>query len=216
MELEQRIVHLEQRICQLEKYIQQHIQPINEQFYQMHLEKIYNGTHQRNEHGISDIETDTELIEIKHWKNYKQVYGQLYAYDPQRTKKWIVYLFGKSPHKTDIIIEYFKSKNIELWKLEYDRNTDMVFRECLIDEKDEDLIEFIETYIVEDSYSYITKREITKTFRSIYNKRFDENDFKLIIYNKYHIEWKKGKIILDNGSYKDYKGWRGLKLKDDI
>ena len=144
-ELTQTNTKLEQRIAKLEQYLK----PINEQFYQTWLEKIYNGTHQRNEHGINDIETDTELIEIKHWKSYKHVYGQLDAYDPQRTKKWIVYLFGKPPQKTDVIINYFKMKSIELWKLEYDRETAMVFRDCLNDlDTNEDIKRWLNKNII--------------------------------------------------------------------
>lgn len=68
----------------------------NEDFYQKVLEKFYKATHKVVQAGITDITTEDTHIEIKRWKCWKEVAGQLFAYnayDPKFNLSAI--MFGK-------------------------------------------------------------------------------------------------------------------------
>lgn len=64
-DLENRNQELEKRVKRLEK------DGKPESFYQKHLEQKYGASHTVNLYGITDIETEDSVIEIKHWRNYK-------------------------------------------------------------------------------------------------------------------------------------------------
>jgi hypothetical protein len=66
----------------------------NELYYQKYLEKVFGSTHKKTNHGITDITTNTEHIEIKHWRNYKQALGQLISYNQNDNKQLSAYFFG--------------------------------------------------------------------------------------------------------------------------
>jgi len=83
----QRIEILENKISELES-------KRNESYYQKFLEKKLDGKHKKSKHGVSDIETNDEIIEIKHWKNYKNCMGQLLSYNTTNKKKLSGYFFG--------------------------------------------------------------------------------------------------------------------------
>jgi hypothetical protein len=55
---------------------------LNEAKIQKRLELELGGEHKSCPTGIADIVTDTELIEIKRWNNWKYALGQLIAYSP--------------------------------------------------------------------------------------------------------------------------------------
>ncbi len=69
-----------------------------EEKVQKKLEKKLNGKHQTTPVGIIDILTDTELIEIKAWSNWKSALGQVFAYGhyyPNHMKR--IHFFGCPP-----------------------------------------------------------------------------------------------------------------------
>lgn len=71
-----------------------------EEVVQKKLEKSLGGGHQQTDAGIIDILTETEIVEIKEWKNWKEAIGQLIAYGhyyPNHQKR--MHLFGETPNE---------------------------------------------------------------------------------------------------------------------
>lgn len=90
----------------------------NESYYQRFLERKLSGTHKRTKFGITDITTDKEHIEIKHWKNYKAALGQLLSYNHHDNKILSVYFFGTIDDKQrENIIELYSSKGVNINEL---------------------------------------------------------------------------------------------------
>ena len=90
----------------------------HEIYYQRFLEKKLNATHKTTRYGTTDITTETEHIEIKHWKNYKHALGQLLSYNFQEDKELYAYFFGQTSEvKKNCIIELYKSKNVNIKEL---------------------------------------------------------------------------------------------------
>ena len=110
-ELQQKNTDLEKRIKRLEK------DGKPESFYQKYLEKKYSASHTVNLYGVTDIETDDSVIEIKEWKNYKSVIGQIMSYTVFNNKKRIVYCFGDRPSKMADIVRLFEKYDIELYHI---------------------------------------------------------------------------------------------------
>lgn len=92
----------------------------NEQYYQRYLEKLLSATHQKTKHGITDITTDTQIIEIKHWRNYKSALGQLLSYKDSKTNKnksLAVYFFGVYEESLkETVVELFQQKEISIYE----------------------------------------------------------------------------------------------------
>lgn len=89
----------------------------NENYYQKFLEKYFNASHQKTKFGITDISTNNQHIEIKHWRNYKAALGQLLSYNFDNNKLLAVYFFGSiSDDQKQNIIELFHSKNVSVYE----------------------------------------------------------------------------------------------------
>lgn len=63
--LEERNVALEKRVLKMEDC------PKSEVFYQRYLEDKYSAKHSKSAYGVTDLETEDSIIEIKNWKSYK-------------------------------------------------------------------------------------------------------------------------------------------------
>ena len=90
-----------------------------EQDYQKALECILGGKHHVGSNGISDITTGEFHAEIKYWRNWKSVIGQLSAYNAASPKNELrAYFFGQQPppDKTqnimNIILDNFKGHEV--------------------------------------------------------------------------------------------------------
>jgi regulator of replication initiation timing len=82
----------------------------NEIFYQKHLEKLLNGSHQKTKHGYTDITTHDAIYEIKRWNDYKSCFGQLKSYSVgNEHKRLCAAFFGVIPpsKKQEIISLFF-------------------------------------------------------------------------------------------------------------
>jgi hypothetical protein len=89
----------------------------NEIFYQKHLEKLLNGTHQKTKHGYTDITTHDAIYEIKRWNDYKSCFGQLKSYSVgNEHKRLCAAFFGDTSFsKKQEIISLFSQNNIEVY-----------------------------------------------------------------------------------------------------
>ena len=114
---------------QLQREIAKHQPKPNEVFYQKYLETKYNVGHFKSTHGISDLEGDDFIVEVKAWKQYKHVLGQIHAYNHNKSKRMIVYLFGDPVKQKDSVVELFIQHNIELWSINYLNGA--FYEECL-------------------------------------------------------------------------------------
>jgi hypothetical protein len=90
-----------------------------ELYYQKHLECLLKGSHYKVQFGIIDIHTDDTIYEIKDWKNFNSVLGQLYSYNNNLDKKLCVCFFGNRPKTVEFndILSYFKKHNIKVIEL---------------------------------------------------------------------------------------------------
>ena len=89
-------------------------------YYQRFLEKMLGSGHNITKYGITDITTNTQHIEIKCWKNYKNCMGQLLAYNHRDTKQMIAAFYdepGKTYKDKEKVIDLLKSNNIDTWEL---------------------------------------------------------------------------------------------------
>ena len=92
-----------------------------EAYYQQFLEQRLGATHVRTIHGITDITTATEHVEIKTWDQYKDALGQLLAYNATDFRpKLSVYLYGDC-HYDEVrrlhIIDLFHKYHICVYEL---------------------------------------------------------------------------------------------------
>lgn len=118
--LQNDVEKLQKQNQNLKEKLEQVSERRSEQYYQRYLEKLLSATHQKTKHGITDITTDTQIIEIKHWRNYKSALGQLLSYkdsEMNKNKNLIVYFFGvyeKSLKET--VVQLFQQKEISIYE----------------------------------------------------------------------------------------------------
>ena len=112
---------LKERINKLEGY------PLLEKTYQKFLENVYKASHVKCKFGESDIETDTEVIEIKNFNQYKSALGQILAYSHGKNKIRIIYFFGDKPKNISDICLLFQEYNINVYHIWQDNLGDFDF-----------------------------------------------------------------------------------------
>lgn len=116
------IEYLKQRVCYLEEklakcnsfYVKR-----SETFYQKYLEDKLGASHTKNKYGVTDIETEDTVIEIKSWKDFKGAIGQLFSYTKHNHKQKKVYFFGETPssQKVNEIVTLLVDHNIDVYTL---------------------------------------------------------------------------------------------------
>jgi hypothetical protein len=123
--LKREVTQLKGQIADLKHQLQFHLEIRKEQYYQKFLEKELGATHKRTVHGITDITTQDEHIEIKHWKNYKHALGQLLSYNHNDTKRVCAYFYGEiDENKKNEVVELFKSNSVSIKQfIQYDTYT---------------------------------------------------------------------------------------------
>lgn len=89
----------------------------SEIYYQRFLEKQLGASHKVTKYGITDITTDSQHIEIKHWKHFKACLGQLKSYNHGDNKQLIAALYGDEYKKKQDVIDLFHSHDISVWEL---------------------------------------------------------------------------------------------------
>lgn len=163
LKLETKNTELDNRITELES-------KRNENYYQRFLERKLSATHKRTKFGITDITTDKEHIEIKHWKNYKSALGQLLSYNHNDNKTLSVYFFGTiDDNQRRNIIELYSSKGVNINEL-VDTLDGIQIREVNKIEQQEE---------IEQCVSETEETEIHK-----FSKWLDEN-----------VEYKQGELL---------------------
>lgn len=152
--LEESHIDLKKRYKDLEFIVQQLVKQNNlqleqanqESFYQKYLETKYNASHTTNTFGTTDIETDDAIIEIKNWKNYKALLGQILSYTRGVNKQKIAYFFGKKPGKLNDILGLMKSHDITVYHITMDANGNIEEENLL--EVQTEFMKWLDQYIV--------------------------------------------------------------------
>jgi hypothetical protein len=100
----------------------------NEIVYQNHLQTILNGSHFNcGIFGVTDITTEDFHAEIKIWTSWKQVLGQLLAYNKACPKLELrAYFYGKKHKHAGAIVKFLQSFNINSYHLEIDNNVFLI------------------------------------------------------------------------------------------
>ena len=98
-----------------------------EKFFQKVLEKIYGGSHMKFDGGESDITTDDSHVEIKRWTCWKEIEGQLSAYNYfSKREKLIACCFGSyQDFNKNIAYQVLTSKGIEVFDCKFCEKTSM-------------------------------------------------------------------------------------------
>lgn len=191
-----------------------------EQYYQRYLEKLFSAKHKKNKHGITDITTDTQIIEIKHWKAYKSALGQLISYKQSDSEKLLeVYFFGTYNKNKDSIIELFKQNNISVYELA-DTPTGIQINEIYkynhnsLEETD-DFFNWLEENIIYNEDSVVNLKDICKLY---FNKDVSKREKTKC--RKEIEKWISKKFTNIDSICKDsrfngvkYNGWKGISFK---
>lgn len=91
---------------------------LTESFYQDYLENKFKATHSKTTHGITDLELDDKIIEVKEWKHYKHCLGQLLGYTHENKKQGCAYFYDRKPKKLKDVLQLFESYKINVYHLE--------------------------------------------------------------------------------------------------
>ena len=211
---------LQDKYNQLEIKYEELTNKKNEIYYQKFLERKLLATHKKTTHGITDITTDTEHIEIKHWKNYKNALGQLLSYNHNDNKSLCAYFFGSvNDNQCEQIIELYKLKGVSIKQLVdtqngiiiknvLDINTTNKNEQCDFHSWLDKNIEYKENAILKLSncvYKFLNKQSASRS-TTIYKKEIE----KWIKNNYPNINF-----IYTNSSHNNikYKSWLHFALK---
>lgn len=113
----------------------------------------------------------------------------------------------------ELLVKYYKS--FLLNGLQEPNEVTELAREYLNDNKDDSLIDFIESglqLLSEDEVNIVgilTKNEVKRYFKTTYKKRINIDDFEKEVLERYHIPYKESRR---NGE--KYRGWVGIHIKN--
>jgi hypothetical protein len=193
----------------------------NENYYQKFLEKYFSASHHKTTFGITDISTDNQHIEIKHWSKYKQALGQLLSYNFNDNKSLAAFFYGsvKEEQKQNII-QLFVSKNVSVYEFIDDIdgikiNTlyDCTIKEEILETQEQNFEKWICDKIYFCENSYMNLEEICSAFLGKNNiNTHSKFKYKIIIENFIknnikNVKYNYGVIKIEN---KTFKGWKHL------
>lgn len=184
-------------------------------FYQNYLETKKSGSHLKNQFGVTDVETDNEIIEIKDWNNYKSALGQILFYSFNSEKHKSVYFFGNKPRIYTHIVSVFKKYNINVYHLSIQNNKVV---EELLNEFNDDFILFLNKHIIYKQNSLFQIKDALVPYLNISDIEF--HNYHSTFLKKYKIKIEKfiknkfpnlksdyGTVSIDA---KTYKGWKHI------
>jgi hypothetical protein len=97
----------------------------NESYYQKIVEEVLQGKHKVLQSGITDVTNADTHAEIKQWKKYKYLVGQLLSYNMYDNKPNLqAYMFGDYlPAKKKVALKVFNYYNIHPFEFVPDYRT---------------------------------------------------------------------------------------------
>jgi hypothetical protein len=192
----------------------------DEHYYQRFLEKCLGATHKKTALEITDITTENEHIEIKHWKNYKAAYGQLSCYNHNDNKTLCAYFFGDiKSNLRESIIDFYRTKNVSI--KEFINTPNGIEIHTVLDatlekqnKKEKNFNNWIDEHICYKENSVLNLKDICyayyKEHLNIHQKNKLRKDFEEIISKKY----KNINNICIQSRHNGIKfyGWKNLAL----
>lgn len=187
----------------------------SEIYYQRFLEKQLGASHKVTKYGITDITTDSQHIEIKHWKHFKACLGQLKSYNHGDNKKLIAALYGDEYKKKQDVIDLFHSHDISVWELNDSPNGIVIVKHIKEISEENDFHKWLDKHVKYKENSVLRLQETVECFLnkhvhsrnlSIYRLQIENyisSVYKQSVKNKYSQFWIGGT---------KYKGWLHLSL----
>lgn len=138
----------------------------SEIYYQRFLEKQLGASHKVTKYGITDITTDSEHIEIKHWKHFKACLGQLKSYNHGDNKQLIAALYGDEYKKKQDVIDLFHSHDVNVWELNDSPNGIVIVKHVkeMVEDNDDDFHNWLTKNIQYKHGSVLNLKDICEKF----------------------------------------------------
>lgn len=199
----------------------------SEQYYQRYLEKLLSASHQKTKHGKTDITTDTQIIEIKHWKNYKNALGQLFSYkDFQKNKNkcLAVYFFGYcSNSQKETIVQLFQQNEISVYEfidtedgVKVNQIYSQLPEEVKVRSKNSRISNWLDENIIKHDESIVNLKDICNLcFGKELNKR-EKGKVRKEVETWLKQKFPELDFICKESRFNGckYNGWKGISLKD--
>lgn len=208
VQLRRQMAILNERVNSLEGRCEREV------FFQRYLENKFGATHTKNSHGVTDIETDDKIIEIKNWRCYKSALGQVLSYSSISSKQKIVYFFGKKPKNIQMIVDLFKKYNIDVLHIYQDKDGQVIEEDIVDNIFFDPFIKWLHDNVVyeKDSLLKLSElihlyegKELTSHFSTVYKQKVEQ----FISSNFKQLNPNYGTVKICG---KTYKGWRHLAL----
>lgn len=216
------------RLDDIEEKLDKATSDRKEDFYQRHLEKLLNGRHKKSNHGFSDVENEESIHEIKSWKDYKNVVGQLkaYSFKQAKRKRLVAAFYGDASERhKEKAVEFLNSEQIDVIELvdlpdggiiikklgvvdSNSENSETSLTE--LEQDDKNISDFVQ-HLIRDSKRILKRHEVKDVYKKLYaeictkeiNGKIDAE-----ILKQFKIEFKKSQHF---GEF--YRGWLGLRFK---
>lgn len=177
------------------------------------------ASHQITKYGITDITTESQHIEIKHWKHFKNCLGQLKSYNYGDNKQLIAAFYGGEYKRKKDVIELFHSHSISIWELNDTPHGisiskfEMEKEETSVD-VETDFYKWLDENVVRKEDSVMNLKDICQLYfgTQLHSSASTK-------YRKYIEKWIKNKHYKINYKYRDtsfngikVKGWIGVSI----
>jgi len=163
--------------------------------------------------GVTDITTPDTHIEIKNWKYFDDVPGQLARYQKALARpNQCVYFFGEEPgnERFGQIIELMKDANIEVFSFDA---ADRIRKHDVVEPEPDHFDKFAETHIVKEDGALLQWRDVLTLFRSwalVEDRQFPTSKSKI----QDLFVSRLGPIIDNRFHKRNLYGWKNLRLAD--
>ena len=183
--------------------------------YQRYLEKKYNASHKKNAFGISDIETNDVVIEIKNWKKYKHSIGQLQCYNHHNNKQMIAYFFGSKPLNLNNILKQFHKHNISVFHIyEVDNEISEQKLEYFTINQNKDFTKWLSKNIIHTHGEVLKLSDVCDKYLGKKTNSRTLAKYKVFIEDFIKINFPNEKNLYQHSYYNNiqYKGWLHFSL----
>lgn len=210
----QQIFQLKARVAELEFTV--HPARKNEKHYQRILEKQFKAGHMHIQSvGYPDITTANAHIEVKRWRDYHQVQGQLAKYNHKEPRpRKCVYFFGPLPDKRrlQLISELMEEARIEMFS--FDEN-DVPYRHIPKDPSTFIMELFRLEMISSDAEAALKATDCYKAFEQWGKtpRGLPHPNCRKAVAAMFHVVFGDTKCVRGHNYTGNVRGWKGFCLK---
>ena len=189
-----------------------------EKYYQTFLEGYLGKSHKVTKYGITDISTDTHIIEIKPWKHFKTCLGQLKCYNYDENKHLVAAFFGDFGHTSkDKVIPLLHSHGVEVWDLQDTPNGINVVKHTIDTQTNDNFYSWLEQNIIKQENGILNLKDVCNLYMGRACTKNEKSGLKRMIekwIKEVHDEPPICKYSRFNGT--KYNGWKGFLLNYNI